>query len=264
MGIAIVAGSALVGGVATLVLNSGPGTVLGVCVVIGTLAAGLAVRRRAAYLLLPAPALSYTVVALATGRIHDPSNTSHLDQLIHAGTWVANGFVSMVAATIVAIVVFGIQLFLDRRLNSSGPRRSGGGPRRPAPSPPPRPDFGQTGPMPRYGATEAGYGTGSQPGYGPSGASGAPGGYSTSSGSSPGTGTGTGGTGPAYGGNGTGPMYTGNGSEPGHGHSGANPAYGGTGPTFRPAPRDPYSSDGAQRPPLPNPYRPELPPGRQR
>src|SRR5581483_8965725 len=54
-GIGIVAGSALLGAVITVVLRRDPGTVLGVLLVLGTIVAGLAVRTRSARLIIPVP-----------------------------------------------------------------------------------------------------------------------------------------------------------------------------------------------------------------
>jgi hypothetical protein len=163
---------------------------------------------------------------------------------------VASGFVSMVAATVVAVVVYVSRLLIDIWTAPSGPRRSGGGPRRPGS--PPRPasadPSGQTATLPRYGTAEPGYGTAPQP-YGSGGT----------------------GPGPAYGNTGPSPARrptftpngqgsrpeSGNGTGPSHWPESGN----GTGPSHRPdgSGQEPrpygtgtpgaYGSSGAQRPP---------------
>jgi hypothetical protein len=127
-GIGIVAASALLGAIITIVLRRDPGTLLGVFVIAGTLVAGLAVRPRSARLIIPAPTLSYVVSASIAGAVNDRSaDTSHLADLVHAGTWIASGFLAMTMATIMAIVITGLRLYLDWRTRPRRPKGAGGG-----------------------------------------------------------------------------------------------------------------------------------------
>src|SRR5487761_32447 len=128
VGVGIVAGSAVLGAVITIVLRREPGAVLGVFLVLGTLIAGLAVRPRSARLVIPAPALSYVVAASVAGAIHDrAADTSNTGLLLHSGNWIATGFYAMTIATVLAIVLTGIRVYVDYR---SRPRRPAGRPGR--------------------------------------------------------------------------------------------------------------------------------------
>lgn len=164
-GIGIVAGSALLGAIITIGLREDPGAPLGFVVIIGTLLAGLAVRPRSVRLIIPAPTLCYLVAAAVAGAVNDrSSDTSHFAYLVHSATWIASGFLAMSMATIVAVVMTFLRLYL----NAQSQRRSTG--RRPD-GPPSRgraepyrdsqPDMkpngyqgGQSGPIkPPYGST---------------------------------------------------------------------------------------------------------------
>ena len=103
LGVAIVAASTALGASATMLTGKEPGSILGVFVIIGTLAAAVAVRPQAGRLILPVPALSYLVAALVTGVIYDHSaDVSKTALAINAAQWIANGFFAMVLATILA------------------------------------------------------------------------------------------------------------------------------------------------------------------
>jgi hypothetical protein len=106
----VVIGSAALGALLTAVAGQQPGAVLGVFVVVGTLIAGLAVRRRTGYLIIPVPALSYLVAAMIAGLIYDRSNDASRAALaIDATQWIAGGFVAMAIATLLAIVIFAVR-----------------------------------------------------------------------------------------------------------------------------------------------------------
>jgi hypothetical protein len=90
--------------------GSEPGSVLGVFVVAGTVAAVLAVRPRSAYLIIPVPALAYVVAATIAGLIHDRASDSSLTGLaVHAAQWIASGFLAMSAATLLAIALTAVR-----------------------------------------------------------------------------------------------------------------------------------------------------------
>ena len=83
-----------------------PGVLLGIFLLAGTAAGALAVHPRAAYLIIPVPALAYLAAAIAAGLIHDhAADTSHTALAISAAQWIASGFFTMTAATLLAIAV---------------------------------------------------------------------------------------------------------------------------------------------------------------
>lgn len=94
----------------TVFTRSDPGFLLGLLVVIGTVAACLAVSPRRAFLIIPAPALAYLAAAILAGLIHDrAADTSRTLLAINAARWVASGFIAMVAATALAVVIAGVR-----------------------------------------------------------------------------------------------------------------------------------------------------------
>lgn len=107
-GIVLVAGAAGLGALVTVLTRSDPGFFLGLLVVLGTAAACLAVSPRRAFLIIPAPALAYLAAAILAGLIHDrATDTSRTLLAINAARWVASGFLAMVAATALAVVIAG-------------------------------------------------------------------------------------------------------------------------------------------------------------
>ena len=250
-GVGIVAGSALLGALITIVLRQDPGAPLGVILVLGTLAAGLAVRARSARLIIPAPVLCYIPAGVVSGAINDRAgDTSTFGLMAHGGKWISSGFVAMCVATIVAVVITGLRMYLDFRARP----RTRGGPaesdryredsRRPRPADeldgPTRP-VGQTGPS-RQGAPA---GTGPRrpaPGTGPYGAP--PGIAPPAKGGPPAIGPGRG-TGPAPG-------------APGQGGSGQ----GGSGGWLPPGKEAPRGTGPSRPRPGTGPYPPRYPPGR--
>jgi hypothetical protein len=105
-GVFLVIGAVAVGTVATVLTGSEPGLVLGVFLVAGTVAAALAVRPRAAYLMFPVPAPAYAVAAAIAGLIHDrAADTSRTALALSAVQWIASGFVAMTLATALAIAI---------------------------------------------------------------------------------------------------------------------------------------------------------------
>jgi Domain of unknown function (DUF6542) len=107
-----VAGTVL-GALITLISGSEPGWVLGLLLIISTAIGGLLVARRTTYLLIPVPAVAYTVAAFVTGYIHDrPIDTTRAELAASAVQWIAGGFFAMTAATLLAIaIVVGRWLF---------------------------------------------------------------------------------------------------------------------------------------------------------
>lgn len=106
LGVAIVAASTALGASATMLTGKEPGSILGIFVIIGTLAATVAVRPQAGRILLPVPTLAYLVAAMVTGVIYDHSaDVSKTALAVDAAQWIANGFVAMLIATLLAVVV---------------------------------------------------------------------------------------------------------------------------------------------------------------
>ncbi len=106
LGIGFVAGGAAAGLLVTLLAGRGPGAMLGIFLLAGTAAGVLAVRPRAAYLLIPVPPLAYVVAASLAGLVHDrAADASHAALAISAARWIASGFPAMTAATLLAIGV---------------------------------------------------------------------------------------------------------------------------------------------------------------
>jgi ACR3 family arsenite efflux pump ArsB len=98
------------------VTGSEPGLILGIFLVAGTAAGALAVHPRAAYLIIPVPALAYLVAAVVAGAIHDhAADSSHTAAAISAAQWIASGFVAMSAATLLAIAVAAVRWAGHRR-----------------------------------------------------------------------------------------------------------------------------------------------------
>jgi hypothetical protein len=128
-GTLIVLAAAVLGAIITVAAKRDPGSPLGWLIVAGTLIAALAVRPRSAYLLIPVPALAYVVFGLAAGAIRNQSDPASAGLAVGAAQWVANGFLTMAAATVLAAVIALGRWFLDRRTAASpaGRRRSGSG-----------------------------------------------------------------------------------------------------------------------------------------
>ena len=131
-GVLVVVAAAVLGAIATVVAKRDPGSPLGWFIVAGTLIAGLAVRPRSAYLLIPVPALAYVVFGLAAGLIRHQSDPSSTGLAVSAAQWVANGFLTMAAATVLASVIALGRWYLAHRAAASpaGRRRAGSGGRR--------------------------------------------------------------------------------------------------------------------------------------
>jgi hypothetical protein len=112
----LVSVASLVGALITVLTGSDPGLALGLFVVIGTLAACLAVRASGVYFIVPMPALGYLIGAFVAGLIHDrAADTSHTELVINAVRWIASGFVAMSIATALAVVIAAARWLLSRR-----------------------------------------------------------------------------------------------------------------------------------------------------
>ena len=104
-GVGIVVIAAALGALVTVATKHDPGPLLGGFVVAGTLAAGFAVRPRAAYVLIPIPVLCYLIFGLAAGLGREELNSATSGLTVDAAQWIANGFLAMAAATVLAVLI---------------------------------------------------------------------------------------------------------------------------------------------------------------
>jgi hypothetical protein len=115
----ILAAAAIVGMVGTLAMGHDPGSLLGFLVVAGAVVAALTVRPGAVYQIIPLPALTYLIASVITGAYHDRAIDTSKTQLgINFLQWIASGFLAIIAATILVIVIAGARWVLRRQLVS--------------------------------------------------------------------------------------------------------------------------------------------------
>ena len=120
-GIVLLGVAALVGTLVTVLTGSDPGLALSLFVVIGTLAACLAVRASGVYWIIPVPALAYLVGALIAGLIHDhAADASRTELVINVARWIASGFLAMAIATSLAVGFAAVRWLLSRRGSMHG------------------------------------------------------------------------------------------------------------------------------------------------
>jgi uncharacterized protein DUF6542 len=119
LGVCVIAGSAMIGAIATIVTKSQPGSVLGLAVLAGTVAAALTVQPRTGRLIFPAPALFYLIAALGAGVVYDRS-ADKTQIAVGAAQWIASGFFVMVLATLLAIALTTVRWYMWRR-HQQGP-----------------------------------------------------------------------------------------------------------------------------------------------
>jgi hypothetical protein len=105
-GVLMVLAAALLGVVFTVASHRDPGRILAIFVIAGTVAAGISVRARSAYVIIPAPALAYAAAAVTAGLIHDHTvDVSRSALTLGAAQWLASGFTAMMAATALAVII---------------------------------------------------------------------------------------------------------------------------------------------------------------
>jgi hypothetical protein len=116
LGVFVIVCGTTLGFVVTVLADREPGLLLGVFLLVSTVLAAFAVRPRAAYLIIPVPALAYLVAAVVAGLIHDrATDTSRTALVISAVQWIASGFFVMTAATAIAIAVAAARWLVSRR-----------------------------------------------------------------------------------------------------------------------------------------------------
>ena len=132
----IVAGATVLGVIFTLMAGQDPGVVLGVFVIIGSLAATLGIRRRAVYLLFPLPALALFLGALLAGVVHDSQLASSTAGWAGSLQWFAGIFFPMVVGTVLVLLAGGGRwLFGSQLVTGRGPLPAGWRQRRARPAP---------------------------------------------------------------------------------------------------------------------------------
>ncbi|MGD0608853.1 MAG: DUF6542 domain-containing protein [Streptosporangiaceae bacterium] len=193
LGVCLIVASTALGAIVTMVAGKIPGGPLGAFVVIGTIAAALAVRPSAGRMILPVPVLSYLLAALVSGVIYNRgTGASNTALAIGAAQWIANGFFPMALATILAIVIIVIRWFLSRRHRGGAPVPAWSVPAADPARRPPRP------PVSRDALANPGYPAGSRdPGAGRDGGGGGGGGGGWNGPASPGSPGPAGSSGPA-------------------------------------------------------------------
>jgi len=116
LGVFAVIGATLLGLGITVLSGSEPGVILSVFLVVGTVAAALAVRPGAVYLIFPVPAPAYAAAAVIAGLIHDrATDTSSTALALSAAQWIAGGFIAMTLATVLALLIAGYRWLRSAR-----------------------------------------------------------------------------------------------------------------------------------------------------
>jgi hypothetical protein len=112
-----------VGAFATIVTAGEPGTLLGVVLIAGAVVGVLSVQPKAAYRLVPVPALAGFAAVLLAGLVHDRAvDNSRTEVALNALGWMSGGFVPIAAATVVTLVVAVARFaWHARRQPSDGP-----------------------------------------------------------------------------------------------------------------------------------------------
>lgn len=109
----------MLGAIITVVTGSDPGAVLGDLIVLGAVIAALGVHRSRVHRLFPLPALTYLLLAVITGFIHDSSAATSTTQLgVYFLQWIGSGFFAMFAATLLVGLILGARMLAARQLVS--------------------------------------------------------------------------------------------------------------------------------------------------
>jgi hypothetical protein len=116
LGVFIVIWGALLGLIVSLAAGAAPGWLLGGFVIFAAVIGALVVRPRTAYLVIPVPAPAYLIAGVIVGLVHDRANdTTHAILAASAVQWIASGFVPMIVATGLAIIITAVRYVNDRR-----------------------------------------------------------------------------------------------------------------------------------------------------
>jgi hypothetical protein len=130
LGVFAVIGATVLGMLITVLAGSEPGVILSVFLIAGTVAAALAVRPGAVYLIFPVPAPAYAVAAIIAGLVHDRGvDTSSTALALSAAQWIAAGFIPMIIATGLAMLIAGYRFLRAARPPAGPPAIRPGPPR---------------------------------------------------------------------------------------------------------------------------------------
>ena len=125
---------ALVGLIGTIVIGHDPGFLIGVCLVVGSVVAAIGAQRRTVHKLIPLPALSYLVISTAAGTANDWSNLNDSKEFATSFlTWIGGGFVGVVAATVLVVLITFVRWLGSKLLVSGQLRDTPSGAGRPGP-----------------------------------------------------------------------------------------------------------------------------------
>ncbi|MFC4906707.1 DUF6542 domain-containing protein [Actinomadura gamaensis] len=103
---ALLGGVTLAGALVDGLGRGGPGLVLGVSLVAGSVLAVALVNVRRVRLVLPMPPIAYAVAAAVAGLLGDARSASGgVGLATAAGRWLSQGFVAMAAATLLVVAV---------------------------------------------------------------------------------------------------------------------------------------------------------------
>ena len=146
-------GTVLAGTILTIVMGQEPGFLLGLFLILGSVAATAMVRRGGAHKFIPLPALAYLVAATFTGMAHDSGSLNSSRQFVlDFLTWIGGSFVAVTASTILVVLIALTRWLLSGRLVSgqlpaTGPARTLARPasRGPRGNRDPRVDWGSRG-----------------------------------------------------------------------------------------------------------------------
>ena len=116
VGVLILVAAATLGATWTVASDRDPGRALGAFVLAGTLAAATSVRAQSAYSMIPVPTLVYAAADVIAGSIHDRAvDATRTALAVSAVQWIADGFMAMIAATALAVLITLARLLLRLR-----------------------------------------------------------------------------------------------------------------------------------------------------
>jgi hypothetical protein len=114
----VLLGVALLGLIGTVVIGRDPGFLIGLSILVGSVAAAIGTRR-AVHRLIPLPALSYLVAAFVAGYLHDKANLNTTKEFSTSFlSWIGSAFFAVVWATILIVVIAFGRWVMSKRLVS--------------------------------------------------------------------------------------------------------------------------------------------------
>jgi hypothetical protein len=112
-------GTVVAGTILTVVMGQEPGFLLGLFLILGSVAATATVRRGGVHKFIPLPALAYLIAATFTGLAHDSGSLNSSRQfVVDFLTWIGGSFVAVCASTILVVLIALTRWLLSGRLVS--------------------------------------------------------------------------------------------------------------------------------------------------